>query len=69
MKQRDYLYDDPLYETQPNRPMHYRNAVDPFGIKVKHGRRTKTLEGFHGQHVKHNPISHELLKHRSSICE
>jgi hypothetical protein len=43
MKRRDYLYGGPFYETQPNRPMHY-----PFRTKVKHGRRTEALEGFHG---------------------
>jgi hypothetical protein len=58
-----------IYETHSNRPMHYRNNVDPLGANVKHGWQTETLEGFHGQRVKHNPITSELLKHRPSIVE
>jgi hypothetical protein len=49
--------------------MNYRNTVDPIRPNVKHGRRTKTLEGFHAQPVKHNPIANELLEHRQYIIE
>jgi hypothetical protein len=45
--------------------MPYRKNIDPFRTNMKHGRRSETLKGFHGQRVKHNPKAHELSKHGS----
>jgi hypothetical protein len=40
-----------------------RNNLHPFQTNVEHGDPSETLEGFHGQLVKHIYIAHALLNY------
>jgi hypothetical protein len=44
-------------------PMHYWNTLHSFENNLKYSRRTKTLEGFYVELVKHNHMAHELLNY------